>query len=98
MTLEEFQNLWLRARNLEMVREFQEFDRDGDGRLTLEEYQRPMAEFVERFDRTDSQSLGKDDFQRGKHHRRGATGGETPSPQPGEPQSGQPGEPAETQQ
>lgn len=72
MTLEEFQGLWLRARNLQMVREFQRIDRDGDGRITLEEYQLPMAEFVEGLDRTDSQSLGKDDFQRrGKKERQG---------------------------
>jgi len=72
MTLEEFQNLWLRARNRQMVREFQRFDIDGDGRITLEEYQEPMAEYVERFDRSDNQSLGKDDFQRrGKRERHG---------------------------
>jgi Ca2+-binding EF-hand superfamily protein len=64
MTLEQFQDLWLRARHRQMVREFQRFDRDGDGRITLEEYQRPMDDFVERFDRTDDQSLSRDDFQR----------------------------------
>ena len=74
MTLEQFQDLWLRARNRQMVREFQSFDRDGDGRITLEEYQRPMADLVERLDRTDSQSLGRDDFERrGKRQRSGRT-------------------------
>jgi Ca2+-binding EF-hand superfamily protein len=73
MTLEQFQDLWLRARHRQMVREFQRFDRDGDGRITLEEYQRPMADFVERFDRTGSQSLTRDDFKRsGKRDRRGS--------------------------
>jgi Ca2+-binding EF-hand superfamily protein len=72
MTLEQFQDLWLRARHRQMVREFQRFDRDGDGRITLEEYQRPMAGFVERLDRTGSQSLTREDFQRrGKKHRSG---------------------------
>ena len=71
MALEEFQDLWLRARHRQMVREFQRFDRDGDGRITLEEYQRPMAEFVEQFDRTDSESLSRDDFSR-RASRRGA--------------------------
>ena len=72
MTLEQFQDLWLRARHRQMVREFQRFDRDGDGRITLEEYQRPMDDFVERFDRTDDQSLSRDDFQRrGMKQRRG---------------------------
>ena len=43
MTLEQFQDLWLRARHRQMVREFQRFDRDGDGQITLEEFQRPMS-------------------------------------------------------
>lgn len=71
MTLEQFQDLWLRARNRQMVREFQRFDRDGDGRITLEEYQRPMAQFVENFDRTDDQSISRDDFGRHRDMERG---------------------------
>ncbi len=71
MTLEQFQDLWLRARHRQMVREFQRFDRDGDGEITLEEYQRPMEGFVERFDRNDDQALSRDDMQRrGKTPRR----------------------------
>jgi hypothetical protein len=73
MTLEQFQDLWLRARREQMVREFQRFDRDGDGEITLEEYQRPMEGFVERFDRNDDQALSRDDMQRrGNKHRRGS--------------------------
>jgi len=71
MTLEQFQDLWLRARRPQMVREFQRFDRDGDGQITLEEYQRPMEDFVERFDRNDDQALSRDDMQRRGKHRRG---------------------------
>ncbi len=72
MTLEQFQDLWLRARHRQMVREFQRFDRDGDGEITLEEYQRPMEGFVERFDRNDDQALSRDDMQRpGNKHRPG---------------------------
>jgi Ca2+-binding EF-hand superfamily protein len=73
MTLEQFQDLWLRARHRQMVREFQRFDRDGDGEITLEEYQRPMEGFVERFDRNDDQALSRDDMRRrdGKHRRHG---------------------------
>jgi Ca2+-binding EF-hand superfamily protein len=67
LTLEEFQELWLKARHRQMVREFQRFDRDGDGRITLEEYLRPMSDFVERFDRTGSESLTRQDFQRRAH-------------------------------
>ncbi len=74
LTLEEFQELWLRARHRQMVREFQRFDRDGDGRITLEEYLRPMDDFVERLDRTGSQSLTRDDFRhRGQRDRRSRT-------------------------
>jgi Ca2+-binding EF-hand superfamily protein len=87
LTLEEFQDLWLRARHLQMVREFQRFDRDGDGRITLEEYQRPMDEFVERLDRTDSQSLTRDDFQRrGKLDRRARTERGAPQSAPQQPE------------
>ena len=72
MSLEQFQDLWLRARRNQMVREFQRFDRDGDGQITQEEYQRPMEGFVERFDRNDDQALSRDDMQRrGKKDRRG---------------------------
>jgi len=48
LSLTEFQSLWLKARNEEMVREFQNFDRDGDGQVTLEEYKAPMAGMVAR--------------------------------------------------
>ena len=86
MTLEQFQDLWLRARHRQMVREFQRFDRDGDGRITLEEYQRPMGNFVERLDRTDSQSLSRDDFQRRgmkQRHGRAERSGTGSEPQSG---------------
>jgi hypothetical protein len=69
-----------------MVREFQRFDRDGDGRITLEEYQRPMGNFVERLDRTDSQSLSRDDFQRRgmkQRHGRAERSGTGSEPQSG---------------
>jgi hypothetical protein len=48
LSLEEFQGLWMEAYRLRMVREFQEFDVDGDAVVTLEEYTEPMADFVER--------------------------------------------------
>src|SRR3954468_9391933 len=32
LTLKEFEALWLKARHLQMVRAFQMFDRDGDGK------------------------------------------------------------------
>ena len=50
LSLEEFQGLWMEAYRLKMVREFQEFDVDGDATVTLEEYTEPMSNFVERRD------------------------------------------------
>ena len=101
MTLGQFQDLWLRARRHQMVREFQSFDRDGDGRITLEEYQRPMDDLVQRFARSDSQSLSREDFQRsGKKHRRGMKqrrGNSERSGTGSEPQNGSDGE-TQTQQ
>ena len=51
LSLEEFQGLWLEAYRRQMVREFQQFDVDGDAAVTLEEYTEPMSDFVERRDR-----------------------------------------------
>ena len=90
MTIEQFEDLWLRARRQQMVREFQRFDRDGDGEITLEEYQRPMQGFVEQFDRNDDQALSRDDMQRrGNRDRRGGRSerGASNSGSQSEPQS-----------
>jgi hypothetical protein len=48
LSLEEFQGLWMEAYRRKMVREFQEFDVDGDAAVTLEEYTEPMSNYVER--------------------------------------------------
>ena len=61
LSLDEFKVLWLKARNEMMVREFQFFDRDGNGQVTIEEYQGPMAGIVADRDRNDDGSLGADD-------------------------------------
>jgi Ca2+-binding EF-hand superfamily protein len=70
LTLQEFERLWLKARHLQMVRAFQMFDRDGDGKVTLEEYQRPLAEMVEEHDRNGDGVLSKEDRPRHGPHRR----------------------------
>ena len=51
LSLEEFQGLWMEAYRRKMVREFQEFDVDGDAAVALEEYTEPMSEVVESRDR-----------------------------------------------
>jgi EF hand len=69
LTLQEFERLWLKARHVAMVRDFQLFDRDGDGKVTVEEYKRPLAEIVERRDRNGDGVLSKEDRpRRGPRH------------------------------
>lgn len=61
LAITEFEALWLRARREMMVREFQDFDRDGDGKLTLDEYKAPLTMLVTRMDRNGDGVLGPDD-------------------------------------
>lgn len=75
LSLDEFKLLWLKARNEMMVREFQFFDRDGNGQVTIEEYKGPLSDLVSERDRNDDGSLGADDHAsgegRGWRHGRG---------------------------
>ena len=69
LSLDEFKMLWLKARNEEMVREFQHFDRDGNGQVTLDEYKQPLANLVENRDRNGDGVLSREDRpQRGEGH------------------------------
>ena len=61
LSLAEFEALWLKARRDMMVREFQQFDRDGDGKLTLDEYKAPLTMLVTRMDQNGDGVLNKDD-------------------------------------
>lgn len=61
LSLQEFQNLWLKARNQQMVREFQSFDANGDGNVTLDEYQRPLANIVAEMDQNGDKALSLED-------------------------------------
>ena len=67
LSLDEFMQLWLKARAQLIVREFQRFDRDGDAGLTQDEYLRPMVDHVETRDRNDDGALSREDTRR--HHK-----------------------------
>jgi hypothetical protein len=64
LSLDEFKNLWLKAKQEEMVREFQFFDRDGNGQVTLDEYKGPMSGLVSEMDRNGDGMLSREDHQR----------------------------------
>jgi hypothetical protein len=75
LSLKEFEALWLEARHEEMVREFQHFDKDGDAKVTLDEYRSPLVHLVENHDRNGDGFLSKDD-RRMPHKRMRHGGGE----------------------
>lgn len=89
MTIKEFEGLWLKARNQMMVREFQRFDRNGDGNLTLEEYQTPLKDMVARMDQNGDKMLNMDDHQQmrmghGRKRMQGGAGGQGPGDDDGD--------------
>ena len=75
LSLDEFKSLWLKARQDQMVREFQSFDRDGNGQVTLDEYKQPMAGMVTDMDKNGDGVLSRDDRpkhgERMRHDRKG---------------------------
>jgi hypothetical protein len=99
LSLDEFKALWLKARNEEMVREFQFFDRDGNAQVTLDEYKEPMANVVASRDRNGDGVLSREDrpqrgdghgkHGKGKRHgmmeQEGAPQGDSPPAPPAEP-------------
>ena len=70
LSLEEFRALWLKAKGEMIVREFQFFDADGNGQVTLEDYQEPLSGLVASRDRNGDGVLNRDDRgRRGMGHR-----------------------------
>ena len=67
LALTEFQNLWLKARNQQMVREFQSFDKDGNGQVTLDEYKLPLSKIVAEMDRDKDNALSGDELSPRRH-------------------------------
>ena len=64
LNLEEFKQLFLKARAQRIVRQFQRFDRDGDAGVTPGEYLRPMENMVEMRDRNGDGALSREDMRR----------------------------------
>jgi hypothetical protein len=61
LSLAEFEKLWLEANRQRMVREFQRFDTDGDAKVTLDEYKKPLGNLVREADRNGDGALSRDD-------------------------------------
>jgi Ca2+-binding EF-hand superfamily protein len=61
LSLVEFEKLWLKARHRMMVREFQFFDTDGDGNVTILEYKGPLEDLVVERDRNNDGALSRAD-------------------------------------
>lgn len=63
LSLDEFKNLWMKANQERMVREFQFFDTDGNAQVTLQEYEAPLAQIVADRDRNGDGALSRDDMR-----------------------------------
>jgi Ca2+-binding EF-hand superfamily protein len=68
LSLAEYEALWLEAMRSRMVDRFQDFDDDGDGIVTKDEYSKPFARMVRFADMNDDGAISKDDMMR--HHKR----------------------------
>jgi len=62
LALTEFQSLWLKARNQQVIREFQQFDRDASGQITLDEYKLPLSKFVAELDLDKDNAISADEL------------------------------------
>ncbi|MEO0911833.1 MAG: hypothetical protein AAFY59_02420 [Pseudomonadota bacterium] len=65
LTLEEYETLWLEVMRERMVDQFQRHDDDGDGIVTVEEFNERTRNLVSRMDRNGDDALSRDDMRRG---------------------------------
>lgn len=74
LSLDEYQAMWLDQRRERMVDGFQALDADGNGVITVEEFERPARNVVARLDRNGDDKLTRDDMRKrheyGEKHRR----------------------------
>lgn len=66
LSLSEYEALWLDAMRERMVRRFQRHDRDGDGLVTAEEFQRRTSNLVMLRDRNGDGALSIEDLRPGR--------------------------------
>jgi Ca2+-binding EF-hand superfamily protein len=64
LNLQEYQALWLDAYRERMVDMFQGHDDDGDGKVTVAEFQKRYKDLVARLDRNDDGVFSKEDTRR----------------------------------
>ena len=67
LSLDEYQALWLDAMRERMVDQFQAHDDDGDGLVTVEEFDDRTSHLVMMRDRNGDGVLNMDDLRRGPH-------------------------------
>ncbi|MPY70499.1 MAG: hypothetical protein GEU92_10465 [Alphaproteobacteria bacterium] len=76
LSLKEFEGLWAEHTRERMVRAFQRLDRDGNGQVTAEEFDRPMSRMFSRMDRDGDGKITAEEMRpRRGHDRSGDRGG-----------------------
>ena len=67
LALTEFQGLWLKTHNQQIIRDFQRLDRDANGQITVDEYKLPLSKLVAEMDRDKDNAISADELSQGRH-------------------------------